>query len=600
MDYRELQQMNSTTVPASDTLPGLPRQADSESGCQQPPILPFIGRILEHRPRQSMRAERWLDVNEDRHLADHVFVDALAVKPVSSCLPVIPMTLCMEMMAEAAACLAPGYGLIGFENLRAVRWIQMTDTDRLRIELSASVTEIDQAQEFCRIAVTLRSEDQSNSACEASVLFASRYRLSVVPRFTGLTNAAVHPLPAERFYQERYLFHGPSYHALTGSIVLGDQGAAGHLIVKSPAGFFRSTQSPQFLTDPALLDAVGQLIGIWAMERERYAFPIGLEKLEIYRPAPLPGTVLPVLVEVIRDEGKTIACDVEIQDGEGAVWIRIREWKEWKFRWNKRLVEFRRQPTLTLLSELLGLPGDGAAMVCAISDGDVSGTDANLLARYYLHVEEMDAFRRREQHPREQLSWLQSRIAAKDAVRSWLAARAGSRDIMMHPAALLLSDGEAGWMSVASAESRDCDFPCVSVSQTDGWAVALAAGRRASIEAAPASQRESSPPALTVRERRLLATLEDQFANRQDEWALRLTCAKRIAGRIAGDDLNIPSPAWDLYEVTSEGAMTMHKPANQQFVHVLTYSNRELAIAYAWSVDTKKQTSEGLHHPVWR
>ncbi len=281
MDYRELQQTNSTTVPANDTLPGLPRQADSESGCQQPPILPFIGRILEHRPRQSMRAERWLDVNEDRHLADHVFVDALAVKPVSSCLPVIPMTLCMEMMAEAAACLAPGYGLIGFENLRAVRWIQMTDTDRLRIELSASVTEIDQAQEFCRIAVTLRSEDQSNSACEASVLFASRYRLSVVPRFTGLTNATVHPLPAERFYQERYLFHGPSYHALTGSIVLGDQGAAGHLIVKSPAGFFRSTQSPQFLTDPALLDAVGQLIGIWAMERERYAFPIGVEKLEI-------------------------------------------------------------------------------------------------------------------------------------------------------------------------------------------------------------------------------------------------------------------------------------------------------------------------------
>ena len=58
-----------------------------------------------------------MTLDEDLHLADHAFVHAPGVKPLFACLPVVPMTLSLEILAEAAACLAPGYGLIGFEEV---------------------------------------------------------------------------------------------------------------------------------------------------------------------------------------------------------------------------------------------------------------------------------------------------------------------------------------------------------------------------------------------------------------------------------------------------------------------------------------------------
>ncbi|HWP00056.1 MAG TPA: polyketide synthase dehydratase domain-containing protein [Methylococcus sp.] len=544
--------------------------------------LPFVGRILDYVPNESILVERWLVLEEDLHLADHAFVNAAGVKPLSACLPVVPMTLSLEMLAETAACLAPGWGLIGFEDVKATRWIELANTDRLRLKITARVLEIDGQDEFCRILAAIQVEGQASPAIQANVLFASHYRLDLSLSFTELANPRVHPMDAEKIYADRYLFHGPVYQCLTGQIVLGDLGAVGELSVKAPTEFFRSTRQPQLLTDPALLDAVGQLIGIWAMEQERYVFPIGIQKLELYRPPPPPGTKVPVRIEITRNEGKTLDCDVEIQDGAGGVWMRIKDWKDWKFRWERRLVDFRRIPTRYLLSQQVGLPRLApTAVCCAISPDDLSGFDARLLACFYLHVEEMQAFSDKQAHPRRQLHWLLGRIAAKDAVRSWLARRQGTRE-MLHPAAFVLRNDEKGRPEVAPGSMIPKELPNISISHCEDRAIAVAHDKPVGVDIETVGVHDPGfvRTISSEKECALLKESDGEFAGHSDEWITRLWCAKEAAGKLLGKGLNGSPRSYALKAVGPDGLMHVLHGDSGRVIEVHTLRDHKCVIAY--------------------
>ena len=51
-------------------------------------------------------------------------------------LPVVPLTISMEMLAEAATALLPNKLLLGMKDIRAYRWIAL-DENRLTLELIA-------------------------------------------------------------------------------------------------------------------------------------------------------------------------------------------------------------------------------------------------------------------------------------------------------------------------------------------------------------------------------------------------------------------------------------------------------------------------------
>jgi phosphopantetheinyl transferase len=547
--------------------------------------LPFLGEILEFIPNESILVECWLALDEDLHLADHAFVSAAGVKPVSACLPVVPMTLSLEMLAEAAACLAPGLGLIGFEDVKATSWIELADTDKLRLTISARILETDPQEQYCRIAAAITAEGRSGPAIQANVLFASHYRLDLSLGFTELGNPRLHPRDAREIYADRYLFHGPVYQCLTGKIVLGDRGAVGELAVKAPADFFRSTARPQFLTDPALLDAVGQLIGIWAMDQDRYVFPIGIGKMEFYRPPPPAGTNVPVRIEITRNEGKTLDCDIEIEDGGGAVWMRIKDWKDWKFRWERRLVDFRRMPTRHLLSKSIPLPGLAPdAVCCTVSPTDLSDFDTRLLACFYLHMEEMPAFSGKTAQPRRQLHWLLGRIAAKDAVRSWWAQRQGASE-MLHPAAFALRNTEEGRPEVAFLPPETGVIPNISISHCEAGAVAVAQGEPVGVDIETIEVR--SPDFLQTisidGENALLEALNGEFADKPDEWITRLWCAKEAARKLLGKGLNGSPRNYRLKAVSPEGLMQIMHGENGPLAGVNTVRDHQCIIAYSLS-----------------
>ncbi len=541
--------------------------------------LPFVGRTIEYRPGESLVVERILDLAEDLHLADHAFVHAPGVKPLSACLPVLPMTVSLEAMAEAAACLAPGYGLIGAGEAKASRWIELADVERLALRIVARREAYDASRDVHHIRAAIQPDGQAAPAVTAVFSFSRRYRLDLSLTLSAFSNPHRHALAGEEIYRERLLFHGPSYQCLSGPITLADEGASCEMTAPSPAGLFRSTMRPQLLLNPQLMDAVGQLIGVWAMERERYAFPIGVKRLELYRPSPAPGTRVPVRIGITSDSGKTLEANVEAQDGGGAVWMRIEGWRMWKFRWDRRFVGFRRAPAQEALSDAYSL--EGFSGVCHMIElSDVSDFDLALLARHYLHVQEMPAFTRKAGVPRRQRQWLLGRIAAKDAVRGWLA-RAGV-GAELHPAALLIAHDELRQPIVRYQARPDVRLPKISISHCDARAIAAAHDSPVGIDIEPIAPRDAAFSGTLCGPRERLLLDEGVKASRAttDEWMTRLWCAKEAFGKHRGSGLDGAPGDFEAIGISAEGAIDILPKGETRARRVTTLRDGDFIIAW--------------------
>lgn len=545
--------------------------------------LPFVGEVLAHTPGVSIIVRRTLSLAEDRHLADHAFVHALGIKPLSACMPVLPLTMSLEVLAEAAACLAPGIGLLGFENVKATRWIELADSDSLALKISAQIAGVDAAQGVCRVHAEIHIPGHGAPVITATVLFAAQYRVDLALSFTEFSQPRRLPLTGEDIYAQRHMFHGPSFHCLSGDIVVSERGASTELLVRSAESLFASVRHPQLLIDPALLDGVGQCIGVWAMQRERYVFPIGIAKLELYRPTPPAGTRVPLRIEITRDEAKTLYADAEIGDGQGGVWLRVRDWAHWKFRWPRALVDFRRAPARRSLCTHLALPGlPPAAVCCWLSPMEVAGFDATLLARHFLHMDEMTGFGAKAEQSRRQQHWLLGRIAAKDAARTWLAGRDGVQE-MRHPAALVVdsaANGQPTLQPIADAVA----MPNISIAHCEGRAVAIASDMAIGIDIEPVAGREAgfvnsfcSPVEIG-----LLEAVAGGDGALLGEWITRLWCAKEAAGKCLGTGVAAGPRRFEAVVIdAAAGRIEIQAPEHSQPIGVCTVREGDFIVAWA-------------------
>ncbi|SFU53171.1 4'-phosphopantetheinyl transferase superfamily protein [Pseudoduganella namucuonensis] len=539
------------------------------------PAMPFLGEVLGHVPGRGIAVLRTLALDEDLHLADHHFVPARPHKPLAACYPVLPMTFSLEAMAEVAACLAPGLGLTGIDAVGAVRWIALEDSATLALRIEARVLE-EAGPRGIRVAASIVAGDAPQPAISAELLFGAHYRHSLEP--VAAAPAAAAAIGAAEVYASRQLFHGPTLRCLDGPIALDRDDAAGTLAVRAPDRLFRSSAAPQLLTDPALMDGVGQLIGVWAMARHgRVTFPIGLGKLEYYGPTPPPGSRVPIRVRT-RALGKLLSSDVEIGDGAGAPWLRIRDWKSWQFRWDRQLLDFRRQPCRHLLSVEQALPAAaGAALVCRCMDGRaVADFDRGLLARHYLHLAEMAPYHALP--AARQLAWLLGRIAAKDAARVW-AARGGGAADMLHPAAFSLAADERGQPRVDVWPGPQAP-PSLSIAHHGERAVAVAHGAPVGVDLERVAAREPACLAAYAGPAEL-ALLPDATPAQAAEWQTRLWCAKEALGKLMGTGCLGSPRRYAALRREPDGALLMrHGPGGREaLVHSLREGDLVCAVA---------------------
>jgi phosphopantetheinyl transferase len=547
-----------------------------------PPRLPFVGAVLSHRAGSGIAVARRLRLDEDLFLLDHDFVHAPGIKPPAERFPVLPLTAGLELMAETAACLAPGLGLVGIDDVTARRWIAVADGGALDLRADGTVHQHD--GDGVRIKVEIRTEGDPVPAAGGTLRFGRRYAAAAPPIAMPPTNTRLETgLDAARLYAERHLFHGPRFQGLHGTVEVGPDGARARVRILPAHDWFASTARPQLLCDPAALDTVGQLLAVWSMQQGLAAFPIGLARLDLHGPAPAPGTLVPLALRITGRQLKMVSADVEIGDGAGGTWLRIAGWKAWQFHWSPQLTAFQRAPARSLLSEAPALAALPPGHVCRrMTAQALAGFDPALLARHYLCAAEMGEFAAKARVPQRQLEWLLGRVAAKDAVRAWRAGPdAAGPDL--HPAAFAIASDAAGQPRV-DGWPAGAAVPRISIAHSGGGgsggavALALAGAGPVGIDVERIVARDAHCLAAftSAQERRLLDVFDGA---ERDAWITRLWCAKEAFGKRLGRGVDGAARQFEVVALAADGSLHLcHGPSGSS-AHVATVRDGDAIVA---------------------
>lgn len=542
------------------------------------PVLPFLGRITEHEPGKRIRVETTITLGEHRYLEDHAFGNAVGHKPLAECFPLLPLTMTLELLAEVAACLAPGLGLVAFEDVQAHRWIAFEEVDKLDVRTEGRVERSDGEGVVVRAEVFVDRE----IAASARVVFARCYRETLSFRFSELVNPRPFPVEAADLYASRFLFHGPRFCCISAVGPRDEKGMTGELTVLDSSDFFASTSRPQLLTDPVVLDGAGQLVGAFFHGMEGYVLPVAVEGIEFYRPSPPPGTRVPIRIEFtdIDLPAQRTSALLEVQDGQGRVWFRVKGWQDRVFRWSTAMLRNVRDPEHHPLAVPLDHPAlslDGVAV--HVSNDVLRDIDPDWLARNYLNAREWGAYRASSGVGRRRRDWLLGRVAAKDAVRLYLARRRGE-ERMLHPVLVTLGSDEAGAVRVLDVQGSE-ERVFVSLGHGEAGAVAAASDHPVGIDAEPAraaARLDASDFATTLERERLSA-----LGGAEDE-AVRLTrlwCAKEAAAKALGLGLGGRPRAWEALEVAGDGHFTIHHHESGRQVDVHSVLCGDVVVALA-------------------
>ena len=547
-------------------------------------FMPLVGEVLHFVPGEEIVVQRRLSLGEDCYLADHHFIHAADYKHLEECFPVMPMTMAIEMISEIASCLAPGLQFIGLEDVRATRWLALEDSDRLLVQGRAKQVGADPQTGVHSVQVELFAEGQTTPSTCATVLFGPEYRQDVELGFTEIATSCPWWFTVEEVYSERHMFHGPLFQCITGLGELAETGCIAELTVPSKAELFSTTSAPELLIDPCVMDAVGQLLGCWVLAHylDTYVLPVSVDKVEVYGPAPPAGTRVPVRIEIthIDFESKMLRADVEVGDGEGFVWMRFSGWSDRIFNMKTRVIDVRRRPERYCIAMERSLPSQRDDQLCTyVTREFLRDIPLDWIARLYLHSGEMCQFRDLEAHRNRQREWLMGRIAAKDAVRLWIASQSGS-STLIHPSTIVVRHD--GTNRPRLEPIAGCDvLPEISISHSGKHAVAVAGALPAGIDIEPASQKslEFLDQFATAPERELLA--HRLHAQPEESWATRLWCAKEAVGKALGTGLQGRPGDFEAVEISNNGQIQIHhKPTAENFT-VDTDRDEEVVLAFA-------------------
>jgi acyl transferase domain-containing protein len=327
---------------------------------------------------------RTLSLQTDPWLIDHSFFPQPEGWPDDrDRYPLVPMTMLAELMWQAAAELAPERTPVRMEQLAASKWL--TVVPPAVIDLTAEEIGPDRVQV------------EIEGYARAIVQLAASSPTPPAPRIAALKDGVPAPLTPERLYGERWMFHGPAYQGITGLGPWSEAGIEG--VIRTPAA------------PGALLDNAGQVFGYWLMaarEVDRLALPVQLDRIERYGPHPAEGELLTCRVAITAATAESLTCDLELIASDGRVWCRIEGWTDRRFPNDPQMWRVMRQPEHHLICD------EGPGWVLLHPDRRRVPSRDWVLRCFLTRAERAEL---RALGPRHQRTGLNTRLAAKDAVR---------------------------------------------------------------------------------------------------------------------------------------------------------------------------------------
>jgi acyl transferase domain-containing protein len=476
--FLEVQQQVMGTLLAQRPMPArAPTPGLGEDPTQG---LPFISEVLELEPGKRVRA---IHRFRQEPLYEHHALgrDVSEADPALVGLPIVPLTVSVEILAEGAALLEPGRIVIGMRNMRSQRWIMM-DAAPPVIELVAERIQPGVVQ------VQMREADTGRPFrpvwMEAQVLFGDAWPAAEPALPFHLTNPHISKWVPNSLYPFG-MFHGP---LLRGVISVGNtavDGASAAMEILPHDALLSGRKNPRFVLDPVTLDVVGQLTSFWSQEELDPAcdfFPYTFESLKCFGAMPPVGTRVEgrILVREVTD--KKVRCDLEVLDLSGSVLYRIENWEDRRFPQWRDLWSFRISP----LNAYLSVPADdliephvgqGPLACCRLDRFPPGYLEASfcvwqkMLGLLSLSRRERESFYA-IQSDTARSEWLIDRFAAKDAVRMLVKKVTG---VSLFPADIEISGDVRHMPKVEGSWSATLGVkPAVVVGRYSGAAVAVA------------------------------------------------------------------------------------------------------------------------------
>jgi phosphopantetheine--protein transferase-like protein len=509
--------------------------------------LPFIGRIVSHSPGEALVCLREIDVDEEIFLRHHTLGAQVSdFDERLTALPVMPLTVSMEMLAEAAATLMPGRCLVGMREVRAYRWMAF-DEGRLTLRITAERAGGDRVRAEVREAEEPGGVSGGPPIVEGIMVFADRYPEAPAASDFAIRDEQPMWQPDGRLYSEG-MFHGPSFQGVVSLDRCGEDGIEATLEALAADRLFRSPSDAGFVTDAGVLDAAGQLVGFWGIERlERgfNVFPYHLRSLEIYGPPFAAGDRAKgrARIALVGDAG--MCSDIDVIGPDRHLRMRLLGWEDRRFDMPSSLYRLRISPQSVLVAEPWPVAVAALEECEAIECRRVTGLSDELLdsgggiwrrvlAQLVLSRTERAAWSALERPEAGRNQWLLGRIAAKDAVRAFAARRHGLR--LCAADVEIVTDDDGRPRVTGAWVERIGRPPLVSLSHVPGLAVAAAAdagryqGVGIDVERLGRVKGDFAELAFGLAERDLL----ESTGPAQDEWALRCWCAKEALAKALG------------------------------------------------------------------
>ncbi len=505
-----------------------------------------------------------LSLEEDIFLLDHTIGRRPSdTHPSLTGLPVVPLTVSLEIMAQAAARLAPGKRLLRMDNVRAHRWIEMPTTRR-SVHLCVGSAGADAATLPNRIEVRILDQAKNETLIEGFLTFGARFPAPPVMAPAVRGRQAAFPRGPEQYYD--IMFHGPLFRTVRSVDRMEDARAEATLESLDPRTLFHTRSGKGMFTDPALLDGAGQLIGFWAWDRFETGFtifPFAFDSLQLYAPFPSAGTPVKCGAQIRWLPDGRIESDIELVDLHGNLVAAICGWKDMRlFDWSRRFARFVLEPRGNAFSDTCPqvVAGVAAGIECCRVAECGTGIWPRVLAHMILNPREREAWAGMQGPEKRQREWLLGRMAAKDAVRQWLRRHRGSE---ICPADIEIVSLPTGQPALASEFAQRNGLRLhISIAHTGGVAMAAAAEdstcRGLGIDVEERAATHDPQLILTAGEMGLLDGLEE--SNRQ-EAMLRIWCAKEAVAKAIGIGLAKAARGWQARELNCRtGTVTIATP----------------------------------------
>jgi acyl transferase domain-containing protein len=454
----------------------------------EPQGLPLLGEVLEHTPGQSLLTRRVYDPNDDLYLKDHTLGRNISdTHPDLLALAVMPLTMSLEIVAEAAAALAPGEVVVGMDDVLANRWIAF---DGYPQTLQVAARRLPPATDgLTRIAVQLRNLTEDSNAADPApspvlqtvVRLASSYPAAPPARFVPAEQQTSSMWQTDGLYTVA-MFHGPLWQGVESVDTTGPGGTSATFRVLPFDHFFREIHTPAFAVDPAMLDAAGQVIGFWVNEHFpdlKQIFPFRLQSLDVFGPLRSPGERLLCHALIRSIDNLRVVSDIDMTDAGGELWMRLIGWEDKRFSASLRLHPLVYQTRQAEVSyswpAALGALATNPELECRVVVETLGADRAfwKLVWGYcVLGTSERKVFQNLAMTEPEQVVWLAGRTAAKETVRALLARTYG---VDVPCADIEITSTKNGGVAATGGWQAYVDrVPRVAICDRQGFAAAVA------------------------------------------------------------------------------------------------------------------------------